>query len=61
MTSAAARMNLSPRAYHRTMRVARTIADLEGAEAVRRVHVAEALIYRRVAPGAMLGSPLAAS
>jgi thiazole synthase len=31
----------------RTLRLARTIADLDGADAVRRLHVAEALIYRR--------------
>ncbi|HEX7944028.1 MAG TPA: hypothetical protein VF495_05145, partial [Phenylobacterium sp.] len=35
--------------------LARTIADLEGSGSVRRVHVAEALIYRRVAPGAAMG------
>jgi magnesium chelatase family protein len=34
----------------------KTIADLEGAQAVRRVHVTEALIYRRVAPGSVIGS-----
>jgi magnesium chelatase family protein len=33
--------------WTRTLRLARTIADLEGADAVRRVHIAEALIYRR--------------
>jgi magnesium chelatase family protein len=38
---------LSARGWTRTLRLARTIADLEGAQAVRRVHVAEALIYRR--------------
>jgi magnesium chelatase family protein len=42
---------LTARGWTRTLRLARTIADLEGAEAVRRVHVAEALIYRRIAPG----------
>ena len=42
------------------MRLARTIADLEGSDAVRRVHVAEALIYRRVAPGSAAGSPASA-
>jgi magnesium chelatase family protein len=41
---------LSARGWTRTLRLARTIADLEGSGAVRRVHVAEALIYRRVAP-----------
>jgi magnesium chelatase family protein len=44
---AAERLQLSARAYHRTLRVARTIADLEGAEQVRRPHIAEALSYRR--------------
>jgi magnesium chelatase family protein len=33
------------------LRVARTIADLDGADGVRRVHLAEALSYRRVLPG----------
>ncbi|MBV8747355.1 MAG: ATP-binding protein, partial [Xanthobacteraceae bacterium] len=32
--------------YHRVLRVARTLADLEGAETVTRLHVAEALSYR---------------
>ena len=35
----------------RVLRVARTLADLEGAEGVRRLHIAEALSYRRIAPG----------
>lgn len=38
---------LSARGWTRTLRLARTIADLEGATAVRRLHIAEALIYRR--------------
>jgi magnesium chelatase family protein len=41
---------LTARGWTRTLRLARTIADLEGSGPVRRVHVAEALIYRRVAP-----------
>lgn len=51
LTEAAERLKLSARGYHRVMRVARTLADLEGAGSVRRIHVAEALSYRRIAPG----------
>jgi magnesium chelatase family protein len=51
LTDAAAKLKLSARGYHRMLRVARTIADLDGAEGVRRVHLAEALSYRRVLPG----------
>jgi len=40
---------LTARGWTRTLRLARTIADLEGSGAVRRSHVAEALIYRRIA------------
>ncbi len=50
LTRAAERLGLSARAWHRTLRVARTLADLDGSEAVRRLHVAEALSYRRPQP-----------
>ncbi|MDP1986207.1 MAG: ATP-binding protein, partial [Phenylobacterium sp.] len=45
---AAEAAGLTARGWTRTLRLARTIADLEGAADVRRVHLAEALIYRRV-------------
>lgn len=47
LRQAMARLNLSARAYHRILKVARTIADLAGAERVRKGHVAEAVHYRR--------------
>ncbi len=50
LAQAAEAMRLSARGYHRILRVARTIADLAGAESVGRIHVAEALSYRRQAP-----------
>ncbi len=46
LRQAADTLNLSARGFHRTMKVARTIADLDGVEAVGRMHVAEALSYR---------------
>jgi magnesium chelatase family protein len=51
LTEAAERLKLSARGYHRVLRVARTLADLDGAATVARLHVAEALSYRRIAPG----------
>jgi len=41
-------LRLSARGYHRVLRVARTLADMEGAETVGRIHIAEAASYRRV-------------
>ena len=48
LASAAERLGLSARGYHRVLRVARTIADLDGEDAVRALCVAEALRYRPV-------------
>ncbi|MDO6413019.1 YifB family Mg chelatase-like AAA ATPase [Sphingomonas sp. BIUV-7] len=52
LAQAAEAMRLSARGYHRVLRVARTIADLGGSEGVGRIHVAEALSYRRQPPRA---------
>jgi magnesium chelatase family protein len=53
LAEAVDKMRLSARGYHRVLRVARTIADLSGAPNVARVHVAEALSYRRISPQMM--------
>ena len=47
LNGAAERLRLSARGYHRVLRVARTLADLDGAPTVARRHIAEALSYRR--------------
>ena len=46
LAAAAERLGLSARGYHRVLRVARTIADLDGAEAIGVAAAAEALCYR---------------
>ena len=50
---------ISARGWTRTLRLARTIADLDRSESVRRVHVAEALIYRRTLAGGVEDLPSA--
>ena len=53
LRDAAETMRLSARGYHRVLRVARTLADLDGAERVGRLHLAEALSYRALAEGGL--------
>ena len=48
LNEAAKKFRLSMRAYNRVLRVARTIADLEGAKWVNKMHIAEALSYRQM-------------
>jgi len=52
MRAAMSQMNLSARAYHRILKLARTIADLAGREETQSAHLAEALQYR---PKLMMG------
>jgi magnesium chelatase family protein len=46
LQDAAAKLQLSARGFHKALRVARTLADLEGEREVARSHIAEALSYR---------------
>ncbi|KQT46189.1 AAA family ATPase [Aureimonas sp. Leaf454] len=46
LKDAAEQMKFSARAYHRILKVARTLADLDGDDTVRRIHLAEAISYR---------------
>ena len=43
---ASEKLGFSARAYHRVLKVARTLADLDGAERIGRIHLAEAISYR---------------
>ncbi|MBX4206375.1 magnesium chelatase, partial [Candidatus Parcubacteria bacterium] len=46
LNMAAERLGFSPRVYHRMIKVARTIADLEGADKITTKHILEAVEYR---------------
>ena len=46
LRDAAEKMKFSARGYHRVLKVARTLADLDGASTVGRIHLAEAISYR---------------
>jgi magnesium chelatase family protein len=46
MEEAFIKMNFSARAYHRILKVARTIADLDQSESIRVKHLSEAICYR---------------
>ena len=51
LQAATQRLNLSARAFHRILKVSRTIADLDGAPDISVAHLAEALQYRPRGPG----------
>ena len=52
MRAAMSQLNLSARAYHRILKLSRTIADLAGSEEIQSTHLAETLQYR---PKILLG------
>ena len=54
LTRAAETLGFSARAYHRILRLARTLADLDGVDGVKRRHIAEAVSYRRSDPSMSL-------
>jgi magnesium chelatase family protein len=57
---AATMLNLSARAYHRVLKVARTIADLAGVDVIATTHISEAMTLRRLDRVRMSGPPITA-
>ena len=56
LQDAAEKMQLSARAYHRVLKVSRTLADLEGSQKVMKTHIAEAISYRCTSKSMYVGS-----
>jgi magnesium chelatase family protein len=57
LQEAATAFGLSARGYHRALRLARTLADLDGEDTVRSMHVAEAFALRGAEPGSVVRAP----
>jgi magnesium chelatase family protein len=61
LQTAAERLSLSARGYHRVLKVARTIADLENANEIAPGHIGEALRYRPMSRPVAIATPALAA